>query len=427
MLAIATQIASSLFQTEKPMRIFGWISLVCILCVIGASAAMANEGVDRNHLRPKEPSPVDAEQLEASFDKGIAHLLASQRKNGAWGGPQWTGGVDSDPVPGAFRSFDVAVTAMCLEALLASRSTEQIVEARERALHYLLDRSSNIKRAGPNDLPNVWAHCYSIQAFSRLWKVSDEERQRVLEAAIVQHMEGLKRWQSIHGGWFYYGSGMSQPINPSCSFVNAAVLVALHQAKQIGLHADKAMVDRALVATKRMRKPDSSFIYSLSIDADKIGAMRPINRPAGSLGRSQAGNLALRFWGDKRITDDVISVWLNRLVTRHGWLDMGRKRPIPHESHAAVAGYFYYFGVYYGGLCIGQLPENERPFFQHHVAAMIVDRQETDGSWFDYPLYSYHKPYGTAFALLTLEQCRVETAATRDLSVSDNSGSVAGM
>ena len=78
----------------------------------------------------------------------------------------------------------------------------------------------------------------------------------------------------------------------------------------------------------------------------------PINRPGGSLGRSQACNLALRLWGDKRITDDVLKTWLDRLFARNGWLDIGRKRPIPHESYFQVAGYFYYFGHYYAALCI---------------------------------------------------------------------------
>ena len=119
-------------------------------------------------------------------------------------------------------------------------------------------------------------------------------------------------------------------------------------------------------------------------------------------------NIALRLWEDELITDDVIRRWLDRLVSRHGWLDMGRKKPIPHESFAAVAGYFYYFGVYYGAVNIEVLPSDERSFYQHHIARLIIDRQETDGSWFDYPLYSYHKPYGTAFALLSLQRCKVD-------------------
>ena len=112
------------------------------------------------------------------------------------------------------------------------------------------------------------------------------------------------------------------------------------------------------------------------------------------------------LWGDEKVTVNVFRIWLDRLVTRHGWLDMGRKRPIPHESHAAVAGYFYYFGVYYGALCIEHLPPEERSLYQNHIAQLMLERQEKDGSWFDYPLYSYHKPYGTAFALMTLQACQ---------------------
>ncbi len=361
-------------------------------------------------LRPAAPATISSLELERSIARGVRYLVASQRNDGGWGGPQWTGGVDSDPVPGSFRSFDVAVTALCLETLTEVISSTDVRSSRERAYQFLIERTDKIKRAGPGDLPNVWAHCYCIQTFTKLWRQADDpQRKRELETAIRAHMMGLKRWQSIHGGWFYYGSGMSQPVNPSCSFVNSAVLVALRRARDIGITADAKMVERAIEATQRMRKPDSSYLYTLRVPTDKIGAMRPINRPAGSLGRSQAGNVALRVWGDEDITDEVLATWLDRLVSRHGWLDMGRKKPIPHESHAAVAGYFYYFGVYYGALCIEQLPAEEQAFYQHHLARLIIDRQEKDGSWFDYPLYSYHKPYGTAFALLSLESCRSGT------------------
>jgi hypothetical protein len=121
---------------------------------------------------------------------------------------------------------------------------------------------------------------------------------------------------------------------------------------------------------------------------------------------AQSFELALRLWGDKRITAAVIKEWLDRLLSRNGWLDMGRKRPIPHESFAQVAGYFFYFGHYYGALCIGQLPEAERPIYQDGLARLLIRLQERDGSWYDYPLYSYHKPYDTAFALLSLRCCR---------------------
>jgi hypothetical protein len=134
--------------------------------------------------------------------------------------------------------------------------------------------------------------------------------------------------------------------------------------------------------------------------------MAGINRPGGSLGRSQVCNLALRLWGDPRITDEVLKTWLDRLITRNGWLDMGRKRPVPHESHFRVAGYFYYFGHYYGALCIHQLKPEDRPFYQDHLARILMAVQEQDGSWWDFPMYNYHQQWGTAFTLMALNHCR---------------------
>ena len=61
--------------------------------------------------RPPEPEPVRSQELEAAIDRGVAHLLSTQDEDGSWGSSRWTGGVDQDPVPGAFHSFDVAVTA----------------------------------------------------------------------------------------------------------------------------------------------------------------------------------------------------------------------------------------------------------------------------------------------------------------------------
>jgi hypothetical protein len=350
------------------------------------------------------PSPA---AVEEAIHRGVAYLLKTQNKDGSWGSPRWSGGVDVDPVPGAFHSFDVAVTALCLEALLDAGDTPALKKAREKAEEYLTANLPKLRRADPGNLPNVWGYCYGIQTLSELHRRApdDPARRRRLEEMIRAQMDGLKRFETVAGGWFYYAAGLQQPMAPSCTFVNAAVLVALYRAKECGLSADRRVVERAVASTASQRKPDSSYLYSTASPLGMNGAMAPINRPAGSLGRSQACNLALRLWGDPRITDAVLKDWLNRLVTRNGWLDMGRKRPIPHESFAQVAGYFFYFGHYYAALSIDQLPEADRPFYRAHLARLLLRLQEEEGSWWDYPLYSYHKPYGTALALLSLQRC----------------------
>jgi hypothetical protein len=163
------------------------------------------------------------------------------------------------------------------------------------------------------------------------------------------------------------------------------------------------LTQRALASIYRQQKPDFSYLYGEYL---KYQPMLGINRPGGSLGRSQVCNLVLRLWGDEKITDDVLKIWLNRLFARNGWLSIGRKRPIPHEAWFQVAGYFYYFGHYYAALCIEQLPAADRNPFQAHLATTLLDLQERDGSWWDYPLYNYHQQYGTAFALMSLRRCQ---------------------
>jgi hypothetical protein len=98
--------------------------------------------------------------------------------------------------------------------------------------------------------------------------------------------------------------------------------------------------------------------------------------------------------------------WLVRLRDRNGWLDIGRKRPVPHEAWFQVAGYFYYYGHYYAARCVSLLPDDEQPEYRKLVADLIVPKQEADGSWWDFPFYTYHQPYGTAFAVMTLARCR---------------------
>ena len=137
--------------------------------------------------------------------------------------------------------------------------------------------------------------------------------------------------------------------------------------------------------------------------------MRPlygINRPGGSLGRSQACNIALRYWGDKTVTDEVLVTWLDRLRDRNGWLSIGRKRPVPHESWFAVAGYFFYYGHYYASLCVEDLPPEKSTSLKNDLAHIILELQEKDGDWWDFPLYNYHRQYGTAFSIMTLSRCR---------------------
>ena len=356
---------------------------------------------------PTIDAPAEAEIRDA-MSRGVQFLLQDQNPNGSWGSATRTKGLNIfAPVPGAHHAFRAATTSLCIAALLESDSDDPaVIESLDRAEAWLQEHLVWLRRATGVAIYNVWGHAYSIQALVRMHErhQGDADRRAEIVELIESQLDMLKRYESVDGGWGYYDFRYqgNQPTSSSISFVNGTVLIALAEAPQVGLHPDQRIVKRAIAAINRQRKPDFSYLYGEYL---KYQPMRGINRPGGSLGRTQCCNCALRAWGDETITDNVIKNWLYRLYVRNGWLDIGRKRPIPHESWMQVAGYFYYYGHYYAALCLQQLPESDRGPYQPLLAKLMLDRQEKDGSWWDYPLYDYHQPYGTAFALMTLSRC----------------------
>jgi hypothetical protein len=365
--------------------------------------------------KPKAITPPKPEEINKAIHRGIAFLLKRQNKDGSWGSANITRPDEIyAPVPGSHQAFKAAVTSMCISALIETGGNDpEVAKSLDRAEKWMFENLRKVRRQTPDAIYNVWTHAYAVQALSRMLgrKPDDAERQRRTRELIVQQIDMLDRYEVVDGGWAYYDfdNHTKKPSGASISFVTAAVLVALHDAKQVGVEAPQRLIDRGRASILRQRKPDFSVAYGEYL---KYQTARLINRPSGSLGRSQACNAAMRLWGDPLVTDEVIKTWLDRLFARNMWLDMGRKRPIPHEAWCQVAGYFFFFGHYYAALCIDQLPEKDRGHFQDHLAHILLPLQEKDGSWWDYPMYDYHQQYGTAFALMSLGRTRKVAGAS---------------
>lgn len=361
---------------------------------------------------PTEP------EIQAAIERGIQFLLAAQRESGAWGAATQTKGLNIyAPVPGAHDAFRCATTSLCISALLeVAPDNPQAMAAVDRGEAWLFAHLEELRRATTDAIYNVWGHGYALQALVRMRLRYPDDRERIerIDKLIEAQFDMLTRYESVDGGWGYYDFryGARKPTSDSISFVNCAILVAFAEVKCLGIEPPEKVVKRAIAATKRQQKPDFSYLYGEYL---KDQPMREINRPGGSLGRSQCCNYALRIWGDDKITDNVIKNWVYRLYVRNGWLDIGRKRPIPHEAWMQVAGYFYYFGHYYAALSVELLPADQRAPYQAMLARLMLDRQEANGSWWDYPLYDYHPSYGTAFALMTLHRCHGSDSASKEV------------
>lgn len=407
---------------ERTMRRVSVLLILSSLLLVQAMPVVAQETKDQDAPKRLIDDPLDfskppeipeydkptEDEIRASMKRGIDFLLKTQNKNGSWGSHVTRRDFEIyAPIPGAHKAFRAGVTAMCVMALVDSGDTRiEVTEAIQRAEEWMFRELPKLKRATGDAIYNVWGHMYSVEAFARLAARENitEEQLAKYKEGIEQQLDMLYRFESIDGGWGYYdfNAQTRKPSGSSISFVNASVLIAMNYAKKVGVEADQKIIDRAVAATLRQQKKDFTYLYGEYL---RKTPMRGINRPGGSLARSQACNLALRLYGDEKITDNVLKVWLTRLYTRNGWLDIGRKLPVPHESWMQVSGYFYYYGHYYAGLCIEELKPEERSEYQGMLARLMLDKQEKNGCWWDYPMYSYHQQYGTAYALMALQRC----------------------
>ena len=349
------------------------------------------------------------DKINGAIDLGCTFLLHDQNSNGSWGSPTQTKNLNIfAPIPGSHRAFKLAVTALSVSALIEAKGADPIyAEIILKGKDFLLKELPQLRRATPIAIYNVWSHSFGIEALCRLYKskLFEEDEDKLIEI-ITQQVKMLEKYESIDGGWGYYDfrAKTQKPSGSSISFVNATGLIALKKAEEIGVNIPSKLVNRSLNAILRQRLPDHSFLYGEYLkNRPRLG----INRPAGSLGRSNACNYALQIWGNDTVNDKVHITCLDRLFNRKGWLDIARKRPIPHESWFAVAGYFFYYGHLYASHCISTLNQPDRAKYQQKLAETLVPLQEKDGSWWDFPLYNYHKQYGTAMAILSLNRCLV--------------------
>lgn len=352
-----------------------------------------------------------AEQIDAALRRGVDFLIQHQNANGSWGGPTRTKALNIyAPLPGAHHAFRAGASGLALSGLIDACDTRPEAKAAiDKAATWMTAELPNLRRADPSTTYNVWGHAYGLRALSRLHRIETEPSRKVHWARLAQEQVDLaNRYEEVNGGWGYLDVfdelATQKPSGIPTSFTTATLLLAMDEARrEMAVKISEPISRHALESIRIQRTPDFSYTYSFQ------HRMRPridINLPAGSLARSQACNACLRVYGDTAVNDEVIHTWAKRFLDREGFLSIGRKRPVPHETHFRISGYFYYYGIYYFTESVRLLPKSSQVEYARRLAALLIARQEKDGSWWDYPLYDYHQPYGTGYALMALSWCR---------------------
>lgn len=374
---------------------------------------------------PHGAAPAAQPAVHVDVDRVVAEavewLIAHQNADGSWGSHHSPRPIEVlASIPGSQDAFRIATTALCVIALQdAHVGGERATRAADRALDHLLAHY-DVKRMSGLEHYNVWSFGYALQCFGeRLAFAPEDARAGAMRAASARLVEKLGQYQTLDGGWGYLSLNAVptfQPSFTSMSFTTGTILVGLERAQRAGVAVPEPLLARAIDHIERSRLPDGAFLYGEYL---KYRPRAEINEDKGSACRTPLCQYALELCGRPQTLEDYATGLENLLVRHAQWQRIALRRPIPHESAYSISGYFYLYGHAYAAYVLPKLSaERQRALWPALVEAVMVCRQP-DGSFWDYPLYSYHKPYGTAFALIALARV---PAALRSVSVPAASG-----
>jgi hypothetical protein len=378
------------------------------LAALLLACPQADQGTPQRVAPGGAPPPRPSrEELGAVIEQAVDWLVLHQAADGSWGSHHSSRPIEvlASP-PGSQDAFRIATTSLVISALRdCPLAGQRGLEAADRGLDYLVEHYE-VKRQSGMEHYNVWAFGYALETFGDVLAESPEHRRAADVRRAAEHLVAkLGGYQTLDGGWGYLSLDAVptfQPSDTSMSFTTATALVGLDRARKAGVDVPEALVDKAVAHLERSRLPDGAFLYGEYL---KYRPRHEINERKGSACRNPLCHYALRLFGEDPSAKGAELEALRDLLVRYGGLQRAAlRRPIPHESHYAISGYFYLYGHAYAAYALEeQPPEEQRRLWPELVSAVMVCR-EPDGSFWDYPLYSYHKPYGTGFALMALSR-----------------------
>ena len=366
-------------------------------------------------LAPGDPEVVPlSARVDQALAAGVAWLVENQEPSGAWGSHHTIRPYElTASVPGTHDAFRVATTGLAVAALHraapgAGPDGEDVRRAVDRGVDHLLEYHV-VGRASGLEHFNVWSLGYGLLGLAEhLLQRPDDPRADAILAACAATVARLERCQHLDGGWGYlslFGIKTARPSDTSMSFTTASLLLAMERASRLGIEASPACIERAVRSIERCRMPSGAYSYG------ELWNRRPamsVNLPKGAACRTPNCMLALEAFG-REIPLAARRHALEDLLVRHArFQEMSLRRPIPHESWYGVSGYFYLFGHAYAAWMLDGMPAEDRARFGPALAEAVLLTRQPDGSFWDYPMYSYHGSYGTAYALIALARLSLD-------------------
>jgi len=354
-----------------------------------------------------EATPLpDPAAITAALQRGVDWLVAHQNHDGSWGGWQNPGPYDEFwSNINTHKAWIVATTGLAVMSLLEHKDNPAATAAFDKGLQFLVQEPVP-KRPSDWDTDNTWGSVYGLDALATVLhdgRIAGKPLEGLVRAKCEAFVEDLGNYQTPSGGWGYYDfESLAKRPSWATSFQTGAALVALVGARDAGIAVPGKVVSRAMDALRRCRLANGAYAYS--IDPIPTMGLEWIDNVKGSLSRIQCCNFALLRAGANDVSRQDVLTGLDEFFEDHRFLDVARKKPIPHETYYYNSGYFYFFGHFYAARLLETLQPADRARYAARLAREVVKTLEPDGSMWDYAMNSYGPCYGTAFGTMTLSR-----------------------
>ena len=342
-----------------------------------------------------------AEGVAAAAQRAQNWLLDNQKPDGSWGSYETV--RESEVLtesPNTFAVFSQASGALALIALLPSCDDSKVHAATLKGLRLLM-RQELRPRSSPSVFYDVWAHSYRLECFCRCYHSPyfPDERPELLKA-IRASSSSMLALEGIDGGFAYYDFGNVTKTHSgsySTSFNTAVALRSLLLARSCGVDIPETRIAAAADCLRRCKMPDGAFTYGPNFE---IHPMAGPSQHKGAAGRTSVCWLALADCGDTS-AQQGLALALQKFRLAYPFLISAQGRPRPHEGYYQNAGYYVFFGHFYALEAAGRIGDRNT---SEWIAQRLVRLQSPDGSFLDFPLYSYGAVYGTAYALRAMRE-----------------------
>ena len=321
-----------------------WIALVA-LCAPAAASGRSPQTA--------QSGPEDSAGQTIAVSKGLSWLANQQARDGSYGGLSHYGP-------------HVGITGLAALAFMSDGNTPgrgPYGSAVEGCLQFVLNHASEsgLLAAETSHGP-MYGHGFATLFLAEVYGMthSADVRETLRKAVRL-----IVNTQNDEGGWRY------QPVrNDADISVTVCQIMALRAARNVGIHVDRNVIDRAVEYVKASQNPDGGFRYMLGSGGSAFA-------------RSAAGVSALQYagiYGGEEIARGLQYV----------------RRFIPPQEQT-VGHYFY--GHYYAAQAMYLGGDAYWGSWWPAVRNELLEKQAPEGFWRG----QAGQEYGTAMALIILQ------------------------